>query len=278
MKKDNIWYLNGKYLPVSEANLPISDLGLQRGWGVFDFLRTYNGRPFQLADHTARFQRSARTSLIDINKTAPEIETIINKLLIRNNVKGSVGIKLFATAGKSADGLSSENKPTFGVMIVPLHEYPRKMYQRGIKLDLYRDLRVNPQVKSTNYAAVLTYLMRVKRRGFDDILYAGKNGIVYESARSNFFAFVNNTLVTPKNGVLLGITRKLVIDLARKRFSVKEGILTLKQLETAEEAFITSTEREIMPVVQVGTRKIDGGSVGPRTRLLMDEFHRLAEN
>lgn len=274
--KSYTWYLNGEFVPAEKAVLPISDLGLQRGWGVFDFLRTYNGKPFQLIAHLARFRHSADKSLITVNNTAKEMESIINKLLSRNNVKGSVGIKLFATAGRSRDGLSPTGETTFGVMILPLHGYPRKMYQRGIKLDLYRELRVNPQVKSTNYAAVLIYLMRVRRRGFDDILYVGDDDLVYESARSNFFAFVNNTLVTPKEGVLLGITRKLVIALARKRFPVKEGTLTLKQLERAQEAFITSTEREIMPVVQIGETQIGDGKVGLRTKQLMKAFKEAA--
>lgn len=270
-----IWYVNGKFVTSTKAVLPFSDLGIQRGWGVFDFLRTYSGRPFQLSAHIARFLRSAEGSLINLKRSPEELSSLVNRLIARNSVAGSVGIKLFATAGNSRDGLVGGDKPTFGIMLLPLHRYPKAMYTRGIKLAIYRDLRVNPEVKSTNYAAVLIRMAEEKRRGFDDILYVGTDNVVYESARSNFFAFVNGTWVTPKERVLQGITRKLVIDLTPKRFPVREGVLTLAQLRTATEAFVTSTEREIMPVVRVGGFLIGKGRVGEGTKILMSDFHRL---
>ncbi|MEK7610895.1 MAG: aminotransferase class IV [Patescibacteria group bacterium] len=270
-----IWYLENKFIHSTDAKIPITDLGLQRGWGVFDFLRTYSGQPFQLSVHVARFLRSTKGSLINLNKSAEELTQLVNRLIARNSVVGSVGIKLFATAGNSRDGLTGGKKPTFGIMLLPLHRYPRATYTRGIKLGIYRELRTNPEVKSTNYAAVLVKMAVEKRRGFDDILYVGTNNVVYESARSNFFALINGTWITPKEGVLPGITRKLVIGLSRKRYPVREGVLTLAQLKKAGEAFITSTEREVMPVVKVGSFRIGNGRVGDKTKQLMADFHRF---
>lgn len=272
-----IWYLENKFIYSTDAKIPITDLGLQRGWGVFDFLRTYGGHPFQLSAHVARFLRSTKGYLIHLNKSAEELTQLVNKLIARNSVIGSVGIKLFATAGNSHDGLLSENKPTFGIIILPLHRYPRAMYQRGIKLNVYRQLRVNTEVKSTNYAAVLVRCAAEKRRGFDDILYVGEGNEVYESSRSNFFAFISGVLVTPKEGVLLGVTRKLVITMARKRFPLREGKLTLAQLRKADEAFVTSTEREIMPVVRIGADWVGSGLVGENTKQLMEMFRGITK-
>lgn len=273
--RSSIWYLNGKFIPSAKTKIPITDLGLQRGWGVFDFLRTYSGRPFQLSAHIARFLRSAKGSLINLNRSAEELIELVNQLINRNSVVGSVGIKLFATAGESSDGLSPVSKATFGVLLLPLHRYPREMYTRGIKLGIARELRVNPEIKSTNYAAVLIRMAKEKRRGYCDILYVGTNNVVYESARSNFFALINGTWITPKEGVLPGITRWLVIELARKRYLVREGRLTLTQLRKASEAFVTSTEREIMPVVRVGDFRIGNGEAGEGTKQLMADFHRF---
>lgn len=269
-----IWYLNGKFLKAGETRVPISDLGLQRGWGVFDYCRTYNGKPSKLEDHLNRFYHSANATAIKIWISKKELKLIITKLLKVNGASGNneVGVKMILTAGESFDGVTPSGKPTLCIMVIPLIKYPQKLYQIGASLTVCRENRSFPEVKTTNYLAAMIALKEAKKNGFDDILYIDANDEVLESSRSNFFAFFGDRMVTAKDGVLGGVTRKIVIELAKKHFIVEQRKLFFKELDNASEAFITSTEREIMPVVQVGKIRIGNGKVGLRTKQLMGIF------
>jgi branched-subunit amino acid aminotransferase/4-amino-4-deoxychorismate lyase len=130
-------------------------------------------------------------------------------------------------------------------------------------------------VKSLDYLVAMVALQEARAKGFDDALLVGGRGEVFEATRSNFFAFFGNTLVTANEGILPGVTRGLVLTLARRFFRTKEKKFFLKDLKKAEEAFITSSDKEILPVVRVGKTVIGDGKVGWRTRQLMREFKLL---
>lgn len=267
-----IWYLNGKFIVHNLAKVSVTDLGFGRGWGLFEYLRTYQGNPFLIDDHLNRFFKSAKLLRLTPPIPRDSLKILIRKLLGKNKFEGEVGVKIILTAGASSDGVFPSDGPTFVVMTTPLNKYPQTLYETGGKLFLTRRRRISPGIKTTDYLSALLALVEAREAGFDDVLFCTEEGEILEASRSNFFFFRSNVLFTAGRGVLPGVTRRLVINLAKKKFVVKESVIGISDLKNADEAFITSSEKEIMPVSQVGDLKIGEGKVGENTRFLMSEF------
>jgi branched-chain amino acid aminotransferase len=162
-------------------------------------------------------------------------------------------------------------------MITPLGERDMERFARGYKLITSSLQRVSPEAKTTNYIAAVRALKEAELRGANDALFVNELGHVLESTRSNFFIFLGDTLVTPRDGVLIGITRNVVLELARGRFAIQERPILMTELLVADEAFVTSSSREITPVVQVDERFIADGKPGPRTYELEQRFIEMIE-
>ena len=273
-----VWYLNGKFVNSTGANIPVTDLGLCRGWALFEYLRTYGQKPFMIEQHFDRFYSSAQELYLVPPLNRKSLEKLIYKLLEQKKFSTEMGVKILLTAGESADGLNPSRKPTFAVMVFPVSQFPQSFYRRGIKLYKTFLKRFFPQVKTVNYLSAMVALKEAKNLGFDDALFCSDGGEVLEATRSNFFYFHSNVLHTTAKGVLPGITRGLVIGLASKSFTVKEGPVNGADLRRADEAFITSSDKEIMPVVQVGDLKIGNGRVGAKTKFLMGEFKNFVSS
>ena len=265
-------FINGDIMPVSEARIKINDLGLLRAYSVFDYFRTYNGKPFRIEDHLERFQNSAGSLNLPLEYSEEQIIEIVDKLLKLSGQK-EAGIRLLLTGGYSPDGMTVV-KPNFLVIIEQFVEPPAEDYENGVKLvtmDYQRDV---PSIKSTNYLNAIRSQALKKNENAHDILYCNGNDIL-ELTRCNFFIFKGETLITPKEGVLLGITRKVVLEIASGKFTIEERGLGLSELEEATEAFLTGTSKKIVSVVRVDTIQIGDGEVGTNTKTLMqliDEF------
>lgn len=271
------YYLNNKILPLSQAAIHPNDLGLLRGYAVFDYLRTYNKKPFLLKEHYQRFQRSARALNLKIPVSQKQIETIAKKLIIKNKIKKEASIRLVLTGGQTRDGISyNYNEPTFFILVSELHIYPPHIYQQGGKLITHEYQRDFPQAKTTNYITTVRNLDRMKKAKAIEILYTSNNQIT-EATRSNFFIFKKNKLITPKDNILLGITRSQVIKLTKKHFKIEQRPVRLKELTTATEAFITSSGTEITPIVKIDNKRIGNGKVGENTKCLMQLFREYTE-
>ncbi len=270
----DIYYIDGEYLPENEAVISVNDLALLRGYGVFDFLRTYNNTPFFLDEHLERLRRSAE--LIDINLpwSNDELRDIVRETLSRNGYPES-SIKILLTGGDSYDGLTPSGNSRLLVMVSPLKPLPASLYETGVKLTTSRIIRLFPGAKSTNYIAGIRAMAAAKRSGAVESLYIGRKNQVLECVTSNFFGFRGNTLVTPESDILPGITRKVILDLANGVFSTEMREMTLDELETLDEAFITSSNKEVLPVVQVDDIVIGNGMPGQNTRRLMELFKSL---
>ncbi len=145
-------------------------------------------------------------------------------------------------------------------------------FTRGYYLITTRLQREVPEAKTSNYTAAVRALKEAARRGADDALFVNGQGHVQEATRSNFFIFRGQTLVTPREEVLIGITRNVVLDLARGRFPIEERPILLEELALADEAFITSSSKEIVPVVRVDDQVIGNGKPGPHTAELEQRF------
>jgi len=204
------------------------------------------------------------------------VSNVINEVIERNSYKHAA-IRILVTGGESEDGLMPTGRPRLVVMITPLGERDMERFARGIKLIISRLQREAPEAKTTSYTVAVRSLKEAARRGAADALYVNEAGHVLEATRSNFFIFRGDTLVTPREGILHGITRGVVLELARGRFPIEERPIQLEELALADEAFISSSSREITPVVQIDDLVIGDGKPGPHTYELEQRFIEMVD-
>ena len=266
---ESICYFNGKILPNSKVKLHISDLGLLRGYGIFEFFRTQNSKPFLMEGNLDRFEKSAALVGLELPVNRKEIEKIIFKLLKVNNFKES-GIKLILTGGYSLDAITPV-KPNF---IILTNEYKFAHYkaqQKGLKLITYEYQRDFPEIKSLNYFVPVLLRDKCIKVGAFDFLYHNK-GEVRELSRSNFFLVKNKTIITPNTKILMGVTRKKIIDLVALEFNVEERTVKLNEINEADEAFISSSGRKILPIKKIDDKILSNGKVGKCTKKIIQMF------
>jgi len=274
-----IHYLNGSW--VDDENLKISafDLSVVRGFGVFDFLRTYNKKPFGLGDHSERLFRSAKSLGITILKTKKEIGQIVNEGIEKNQKAVSdFNIRLVITGGVGKDSLSL-GKSSLIIIFAKAIDYPQKYYQQGVKVITFKNTRTIPQAKSLDYQTAIIALQKAKKEKAVEAIYVSDKSKILEGTTSNFFAVIDDRLVTPKDNILLGITRKVIIDLAKKlKIRIFEKDIHSSQIKMFSEAFITASNKEIMPVVKIDEMVVGNGRVGKITKQLMKEFWKITRN
>ena len=270
------WYSDGNWVHPEEATLSINDVAVLRGYSVFESLRTYHRRPFHLDGHLERLYRSAELIELAIPWPPAYIGAIVREVIARNTYRHAT-IRVFVTGGKSEDGVLPAGEPALIVLITPLGERDMQRFARGYKVITTYLQRIMPEAKTSNYIAAVRALKEAARRNADDALFVNEQGHVLEATRSNFFIFWGDTLVTPRDGMLIGITRNVVLELAQGRFGIEERPILLTELPHADEAFITSTSREISPVVQVDDLVIANGTPGPRTYELEQRFIEMVE-
>ena len=276
MDNSALWYTNGQWVHPQEASLSVNDIAVLRGYSVFESLRTYDRRPFHLNEHLARLYHSAEIIELEIPWPRQHIIDVVQEIIARNAYRHAA-IRLLVTGGESEDGILPSGPPKLIVMITPLGERDMERFARGYKLITSSLQRTSPEAKTTNYIAAVRALKEAELRGANDALFVNELGHVLESTRSNFFIFLGDTLVTPREGVLIGITRNVVLELARGRFTIEERPILMTELLVADEAFVTSSSREITPVVQVDERVIADGKPGPRTYELEQRFIEMVE-
>ncbi|HLZ81140.1 MAG TPA: aminotransferase class IV, partial [Ktedonobacteraceae bacterium] len=244
------WYIGGQWIHPHEATISINDVAVLRGYSAFEALRTYNRRPFHLDEHFTRLFRSAELIELEIPWPREHIMAIIHDIIERNTYKHA-SIRILVTGGESEDSIMPIGKPTLAVLISELPERDMQRFAQGYKLITTSFQRTAPDAKTTNYLVAIRALKEAARRNAADALFVNEKGHVLEATRSNFFIFRGDTLVTPGTAILLGITRNVVLQLAKGRFPVEERPVSLGELALTDEAFITSSSREIMPVVQI---------------------------
>lgn len=249
--------VNQRLVPASEASLLTSDLAIQRGYGVFDFFKTLGGKPIFLTEHLDRFYHSAERLRLPIGMSKAGLRELIDILGRKNDLPDS-GFRLTLTGGYSADGYLPPASPNLIISQSALTNLPAAELSKTIKLVSYPHRRQLPDIKTIDYLMAIWLQPYIKEYGADDVLYH-QDGVITECPRSNFFAVTaEGIVVTPAQGILRGITRGKVLELARDKFRVEERDVTLEELRTAREAFITSTTKHILPVTRVDGMEIGG--------------------
>lgn len=243
-------YYNGRFLPLQETGVPVTDLIVQRGYGIFDFLRISQHVPLFCMDHLDRFFRSANEMRLPLQQTKAEIMSVIMQLIEKNALADS-GMRILLTGGESPDGYQVI-QPGLVMIQQAMAAPPDQIMEQGYKLATYGHQRQLPHVKTTDYLMAIWLQPWMKDQGADDILYTA-DGVVSECPRSNFFLVTDaGTIVTPGRNILKGITRKHVLDIAINHgLQVEERDITMDDIIHAREAFITSSTKRIIPVMGI---------------------------
>lgn len=246
--------VNGKF--VQRITLRGTEPSFNYGYGVFETLRTYRGKPFAVAAHLRRLRLSAQAIRLVVTVTDAEF---VRWLQPHCSSVSDVRIKMMAVPD------------AIYITSLPL-TIDEQIYQHGVSLGTSRVERLLPYAKTI--ARLPEYLAHEEatQQGHYDALLMNAEGGVLEGAYSNIFIVKKNVIITPKQGILSGITREIVMQLAKRRLRIKEQQLWLRDLGRAEECFITQTSTGIVPVVQIDHKRIGDGRPGPLTQQLHQLF------
>jgi branched-chain amino acid aminotransferase len=277
-----IW-LDGQIVPVTEAKISVFDHGLLYGDGVFEGIRSYSGKIFKCEQHVQRLYDSAKAIRLTIPMTHEEITRAMYDALAANGLsKGDAYIRLVVTRGVGTLGLNPEKTacPSVFVIADQIELYPSDLYEKGMSVITCSTIRnhpnaVSPRIKSLNYLNNILGKIEGIDAHVPEAIMLNHEGLVAECTGDNIFVVRDGVLITPPTsaGILEGVTRDTVIELARKRgIAMVEKNLVRHDLYIAQECFFTGTAAEVIAVTQIDGRLIGDGKPGPMTRQLMADF------
>ncbi len=279
----DIVYLNGALVPRGEARVSPFDRGFLYGYGLFETMRSYSGRVFRLHRHLARLTRSAEKLNIAAALDAYGLEQAIYKTLEANKL-ADARIRLTVSAGEGGRGLAPPTSGAITVIVVAerLLPPPPRVYDEGIRAAIV-SLRRNSQsplsgIKSLNYLEGFIAHSEALALGADEAIMLNERGFVAESSTSNIFLVAAGRLLTPSrvSGILPGITREAILELAQALdIEAVEGEIPPSDLLRADEAFLTNSIIEVMPVTEVDGKTIGSGKLGQATTRLMAAYQEL---
>lgn len=270
-------YLNGRIVPLAEAAISPLDIGLLRGYAVFDLLRTACGRPFMLAEHLRRLRASAGHLGMAVPATDAEIASAIDELLALNS-HAEATVRLVLTGGVSPDGMTFDpTTPTFFILTHDLHEPPVSLYEQGGALVMREHRREVPEAKTTNYLTMLRHRDATAEADAMDLLYHdGKR--IFEAASASVYFVRGGRIFAPAENVLRGTVGSLVLELAGDDYEVVFGEVSLEEALAADEVFLTSTTRGVVPIVRLDDELVDDGTPGAVTLELMARWREALSN
>jgi len=279
-------YLNGELVPQEEAKISVFDHGVLYGDGVFEGIRAYNRRIFKLDEHVKRLYNSAKIIMLEIPISQEEFKQAIISVCKANGIVDGY-IRPVVTRGSGTLGLSPWlcTKPNIFVIADTIKLYPDEYYENGLPLVTVPTRRnlaeaVNPMVKSLNYLNNILAKIEAKNAGAEEAIMINQDGYVAECTGDNIFMVKDGVMYTPPvyMGVLPGITRATVMDLAREMgVQVVEEPMTRAELFVADEVFLTGTAAEVVPISSIDGRKVGTGSVGPLTKKLIQRFKEYVQ-
>ncbi|MGL4361870.1 MAG: branched-chain-amino-acid transaminase [Cellulosilyticaceae bacterium] len=282
---EKIIYLDGEFVTEDKAKISVFDHGVLYGDGVFEGIRIYNGRIFKCEEHIDRLFEAAKAIMLNITLTKTKMKEILIETCQKNQLRDGY-IRLVVTRGKGDLGLNPINCPKATIFCIAgdIKLYPEVMYIKGMPIVTAVQRRnkatiVDPQIKSLNYLNNVLAKIEANQAGVQEALMLNHDGIVAECTGDNIFIIKNSIIYTPPIhvGILDGITRNTVIDIARKLgYTVVEKEFTLFNVYNADECFLTGTAAEVIPVTSVDKRIISTGVAGDMTIEILKEFKKYA--
>ncbi|PYK02130.1 MAG: branched-chain-amino-acid transaminase [Verrucomicrobia bacterium] len=279
-------YVDGKYCDEKNAKISVFDHGLLYGDGIFEGIRAYNGRVFQLKEHIDRLFYSAKAILLDIPMSHGEVMKAVVETCRQNGIRDGY-IRLLVTRGIGTLGLNPNRCKDPSVIIIAdkIQLYAPEFYEKGMEIITVPTTRnlhsaLNPAIKSLNYLNNILAKMEANIAGCEEAVMLNAEGFVSECTGDNIFIIKAGRLFTPplSAGALHGITRGVVMDLAREEgVTVAEPNLTRYDLFNADECFLTGTGAELIPIVKIDGRVIGTGRPGPLTGKLVGKYRALTK-
>jgi branched-chain amino acid aminotransferase len=281
--------VNGRVFDQDHAVISVFDHGFLYGEGIYETLRTYNGEPFLFDRHMRRLRASASMLSLAVPLDNEAIAERFRDTLTAARL-GDVGreayIRILVTRGVGdlTYDPSACPEPTIVVIVKELVELSVDAYERGVKVAIVSIVRnhpgtVNPLIKSNNLLNSAMAMQEALRKGAFEGVMRNYRGELAECTTANLFVVTNGAAVTPPldAGLLAGITREFLFEVGQRiGIPVREQVLHDQDLIEADEAFFTSTTRELVPITRVDDRVVAGGSPGPVTKALLAEFRKLA--
>ncbi len=259
--------INGAFVAEEEAKIRVSDLAVQRGYGIFDYFRITGNRPGFLDDHLDRFYNSAAFMHLPVAADRAQLKQLIAGLIEKNHLPDA-GIRLTLTGGYSDNGYTPA-EPNLLITQAPFI-FDAGTFQKGLRLITHDYQRQLPEVKTIDYLQAIYLQPQLKASSADDVLYH-EHGALRECPRANFFIVTQSgEVLTPASRILKGITRKKILAFSDLR--VRESDLRLEDLDNAAEAFISSTTKEAMPVLEIDGKPVGDGKPG---KITTEIFKRL---
>ncbi len=273
--KQSYAFLNDEFVDYKDAMLHVSDLAIQRGFGIFDFFKVVKGNPIFLEEHLTRFMRSAKEMGLPVRYSISELKSLMISLLNKNQMPNS-GVKIILTGGYSEDAFSLA-EPNL-LITQSLFTINQEAQEKGIKVISVNHQRQLPDIKTIDYLMAIKMLPKMKEQGAEDILYFNNEWIT-ECPRANFFIVTKSgEILTPQKNVLAGVSRQRILALSGKEFTIRACDISLQDVYEAQEAFISSTTKNILPVVSIDDYSFGDGTPGPITRSLKQKYNELIEN
>jgi branched-chain amino acid aminotransferase len=281
-------YVNGRIAPADQAVVPVYDHGFVYGEGVYETLRTYNRVPFLYERHMRRLRRSAQALDLPVPFDDATVVKWIGQTAEAGGPMEEAYIRILLTRGVGdlSYDLTVTPRPSLVIIVKPFVAPPQRVFDEGIKISLVEIMRnhpasVDPAIKSNNLLNNAMAMQAAYRTGAEEALMCNYRGELSECSQANFFLVRGGAALTPKTsaGLLDGVTRTFMFEVGQEvGIDVREDVLYPKDLATADEMFITSTTRELSPVVRVDDRIVGSGKPGPVTQKLLEGYRKRAQD
>lgn len=278
-------YIDGQFVPETEAKVSVFDHGFLYGDGVFEGIRSYNGKIFRLKEHVDRLYDSAKTIDMAVPVSKEEFADIIIETVRRNGLKDGY-IRPIVTRGVGTMGLDPTHcpKPTVICIAIEWGAMYGDLYEKGLTAVTVAVRRnapdaLPPNVKSMNYLNNILAKIEANYKGGDEAIFFDSMGRISEGSGDNIFVVKNGIIYTPYTYTnLKGITRDILMEIAESLgIQVREVELGFFDLYTADEVIVTGTAAEIAPIVTIDGRSIGSGRPGPITKQIMAAFKTITE-
>jgi branched-chain amino acid aminotransferase len=283
--------LNGEILDPADAKVSVFDRSFLYGDSLYEVVRTYRGKPFRLKEHLVRMEKSAKLCQMRFSQTSAEYEREMLKSIEAYRAQPGkqdedvyVRIVVSRGSGKIGFGLGNLETPTlYAIIVEPISMFPNKPFEKGTKLQISDRIRnhpkaLDPAMKSGNYLNSLLAYLSAAEAGYDDALMVDQQGFMTEGTTFNLF-YVNRGIVATAPldvGILDGVTRRAILNLCIEQgIPCREVRFPKEFLYEADEVFVSSSLKEVLPVLDLDGKKIGNGKAGPITRKLRDAFDDL---
>lgn len=274
-------YLNGSLLSAEDAKISPLDYGFLYGFGLFETMRAYDGKVFKLDAHLSRLAKAAKT--LGMPPVTLDLKQTVADTIKANKLKSArIRITVSAGEGSALPDITSCPKPTVLITARDYQPPAKEIYEKGYKA-IISSIRRNAEsplsrLKTTTYLDNLLAKQEAKAKEVDEAVFLNEHDLVAEGSMSNIFIVSEGVLKTPRveNGILPGITRETILDLARKEgIEAEQGDIWLDELLEAEEAFLTNSLIEVMPLVKVARNRIGSGKPGPVSQKLITAYRKM---